>query len=619
VDPVGGTCNTTEPSTAPQVTYANSGADAFVITVTQQGSFFGPTALTCTGSGSRSSVLNNGLSSEVFDRFSSSLVQATADCKLRGVDVNDVPITVTFSAQRSYSPSAGISGNAGFLSGSENRVTGVGSVFDTTPPAPVISGLASTVGLTADQVTIDFGETVTGFDLTDLTVVNLVASNLQQGGTDGLYTFDVVATGNGAGSISLPADAVDDLGGNGNTAAAEVTTTADIIAPTVMISGVPDGFTGPVTATITFDWNEDVLEFADGDITVTGGTLAAISGGPSVWTAELSVDGNADVVVSVAADAVQDASGTPSAAASVTGAFASGEAASQLIATFMEARAAALLASQPDVRGFLGGTSTGLAFVDVTQGAGTVRLRTGGSGPFWAALDANWSDLGSASSSYALATLGAHTWLSQDALLGGMLQYDMAETRDGAARIEGTGWLIGPYFAAELAQGEIVMDGRLLYGRTDNEISPLGTYVDSFETERWLAILNTSGRVELARLTLLPGLGYAYTEDRQMAYVDALSVPVPEQTISLGELTARLEWEVPLGDGATVFTGGIAGIRANSSQTSSQLEGGRGRFNLGLRHAGANGFNVDLGGYIDGIGAANYQSRAIALTVSYAF
>jgi hypothetical protein len=200
-----------------------------------------------------------------------------------------------------------------------------------------------------------------------------------------------------------------------------------------------------------------------------------------------------------------------------------------------------------------------------------------------------------------------------------MLQYDMAETRDGAARIEGTGWLIGPYFAAELAQGEIVMDGRLLYGRTDNEISPLGTYVDSFETERWLAILNTSGRVELARLTLLPGLGYAYTEDRQMAYVDALSVPVPEQTISLGELTARLEWEVPLGDGATVFTGGIAGIRANSSQTSSQLEGGRGRFNLGLRHAGANGFNVDLGGYIDGIGAANYQSRAIALTVSYAF
>ena len=67
------------------------------------------------------------------------------------------------------------------------------------------------------------------------------------------------------------------------------------------------------------------------------------------------------------------------------------------------------------------------------------------------------------------------------------------------------------------------------------------TYVDSFETERWLASVNLAGKFEAGSARLMPGLELAITEDRQKAKIDALSNPVPEQTVGLSEVTARID------------------------------------------------------------------------------
>lgn len=389
----------------------------------------------------------------------------------------------------------------------------------------------------------------------------------------------------------------------------------DGVAPVLTIKGLPDGFTEGTTATVTFDWGEDVLGFIDGDIIVTGGTLGAITGGRQVWTATLMVTGTSDVVVSVADSAVQDATGTVSAATSVTGRFSSGEVAAEIIREFMGARAAASLAAQPELRDLIrGGPATGS--LQVTRGAGDISLRTGTEGPVWAALSSNWTDLEGSTNAYTMLSFGSHAHISDDAIVGVMVQLDHSAFEGGAASVDGTGFLVGPYVAAEF--GQIYVDGRLLWGQTENEISPLGTYTDTFQTERWLASFNLSGEVQAGGWTLLPGLGYAYTEDRQAAYVDALSNPVPAQTVRLGELTAALDWELPFANGLTDFTGGVAAIWGMQEGTADAFEGTRGRLDLGLNHQ-SGGLNYAFGLWVDGIGQDALTRQGAEVVLDWQF
>ncbi|MEO0745295.1 MAG: Ig-like domain-containing protein, partial [Pseudomonadota bacterium] len=90
-----------------------------------------------------------------------------------------------------------------------NTVT---TVFNAGPPSAVLSSGAANVGLNPVSVMIGFSEDVTGFTLSDLSLAGLEASNLQT--TDAkTFTFDVVATTDGTGQITLPAGAAQDLVG----------------------------------------------------------------------------------------------------------------------------------------------------------------------------------------------------------------------------------------------------------------------------------------------------------------------------------------------------------------------------------------------------------------------
>ena len=127
-------------------------------------------------------------------------------------------------------------------------------------------------------------------------------------------------------------------------------------------------------------------------------------------------------------------------------------------------------------------------------------------------------------------------------------------------------------------------------------------------------------RIETARATLLPQVQYAYTEDRQEAYLDSLSNPVPAQIVSLGELSTSLGWEMPIGDtGLTDFTGELSGIWGVQDGGGSVFDGGRGRLDLGLSHDTGTGLRIGLGSYLDGIGNAELTRRGIEVTVDWQF
>jgi len=161
---------------------------------------------------------------------------------------------------------------------------------------------------------------------------------------------------------------------------------------------------------------------------------------------------------------------------------------SEAIAQFMLTRANALFSNQPDLAGFLPG-GAGQFAAEITRNGGSVVFGSGANGPIWARLNANWrTDMG-AKSQYEFGVIGGYARLSPNLLLGVMVQFDTITETSGAATTRGTGWLIGPYFAAKLPGQPLYFGGSLLYGQTSDTISSLGSYTNVFTTRvgwrRW--------------------------------------------------------------------------------------------------------------------------------------
>src|SRR5207253_2242550 len=122
--------------------------------------------------------------------------------------------------------------------------------------------------------TFQFSETVTGFTAADVSVTNGTKGTFTAVDGD-TYTLDVTPTSDGTVTASVGANAAQDAGGNGNTAAS-ASVTSDQTSPTLAIT--PDGTTtnaSPVTFTFQFD--ETVTGFTAGDVTVTNGTAGTFT------------------------------------------------------------------------------------------------------------------------------------------------------------------------------------------------------------------------------------------------------------------------------------------------------------------------------------------------------
>lgn len=109
--------------------------------------------------------------------------------------------------------------------------------FDELHPAIVVE-LTTLVPATTNNPVIGleahFSDSVTGFNLADITVDNGTASNLIEVTPD-TYTFDVTATIDGAVVVDILPDAAEDASGNKSIGAAEVTRTVDTIGPSITI------------------------------------------------------------------------------------------------------------------------------------------------------------------------------------------------------------------------------------------------------------------------------------------------------------------------------------------------------------------------------------------------
>ena len=151
--------------------------------------------------------------------------------------------------------------------------------IDTIAPTATITAPTMDPQNGAFDVTIDFGESVSGFVVGDLNVVGATKASSWKTNMNGPRRYRITLTpttaagSTGTVTIDVDADAARDTGDNPNEAASRVTVDIDKDAPTLTIDAPSDPQNGPFD--VTFDFDQDVTGFIPNDVTVTNANKAS--------------------------------------------------------------------------------------------------------------------------------------------------------------------------------------------------------------------------------------------------------------------------------------------------------------------------------------------------------
>ncbi|OYV01034.1 MAG: hypothetical protein CFE45_06590, partial [Burkholderiales bacterium PBB5] len=193
--------------------------------------------------------------------------------------------------------------------------------------APTIAVTADKASLVTGQsatITFTLSEASTTFDATDVSATGGTLSNFTGSGKVYTATFTPNLNSTANSVISVASAKFADAAGNQNADGAEVnntvtlsTNTIDTTPPTIAITSDKTALVSGDTATITFTLSEPVADLPQSNITVSGGTLSAITpvagtasatGGYTQYTAVFTPTPNSveDSVVYVASNVFSD-------------------------------------------------------------------------------------------------------------------------------------------------------------------------------------------------------------------------------------------------------------------------------------------------------------------------
>jgi hypothetical protein len=179
-------------------------------------------------------------------------------------------------------------------------------------PTIVLTSVAPTTVNTPFNVTANFSENVTGFSATGVNVTNGLVSNFLGSGSN--YTFTVTPNADGNVTVDVPAAIATDTAGNNNTAATQLTRTADITAPTVALtSASPTSTNAPFLVTATF--SESVTGFIASDVNLTNSTISNFTGSGTTYNFTVTPNAEGPVTVDVPAAIATDTVGNNNTAA----------------------------------------------------------------------------------------------------------------------------------------------------------------------------------------------------------------------------------------------------------------------------------------------------------------
>lgn len=217
--------------------------------------------------------------------------------------------------------------------------------------------------------------------------------------------------------------------------------------------------------------------------------------------------------------------------------------------------------------------------------------------------------------------------VSRDLLVGALVQFDQMEDSSeiNGSSVEGRGWMVGPYVTARL-RDNLIFDGRFALGKSTNDISPFGTYTDTFETSRVLVEASLSGQYLVQGWTVSPNVSLAYLHEKQKSYVDSLNVTIPAQTVSLGQLrfgpNVSRRFTQPDGSSFEPFVSldGIYTFGSSddivSAEATKEAEGLRARIEAGFTTTNEYGTQLSVRANYDGIGLSDFESYGVSVKLN---
>ncbi|MCP5396387.1 MAG: autotransporter domain-containing protein [Sphingomonadaceae bacterium] len=334
-------------------------------------------------------------------------------------------------------------------------------------------------------------------------------------------------------------------------------------------------------------------------------------------------------------------------------------AASSAISNFLTARNAALLTQQPDlqrrldrlngtVSGNAGVVAYGVALpqsslipVSLAFGADGMQASTSLSrmaraveGPdaaersfdIWAEAYVSRLSYGAHKGTLRVIYAGADYRLGKDVLAGMMVGFDDFSRKGGlgaAGAAEGKGWMAGPYVMARLAPN-LYADARAAWGKSDNVVSPLGTFSDGFDTSRAFYSGSLVGEMKLGgKTTLRPEVAVRYLREKQQRYTDSLGVTIPGQVVDQGDISFRPRlyhtatlangWTLrPYGEAEGIFTFGLPDQLVLGDSFRMRIESG-------VELMSERGVRLGLGAFYDGIGGGSFSSKGAHVSLSFGF
>jgi hypothetical protein len=183
---------------------------------------------------------------------------------------------------------------------------------DFTAPTVALTSTSPTTTNAPFLVTATFSESVTGFIASDVNLTNSTLSGFTGSGTT--YTFTVTPNADGAVTVDVPAATATDIAGNNNTAATQLTRTADVTAPTVALTSTsPTTTNAPFLVTATF--SESVTGFIASDVNLTNSTVSGFTGSGTTYTFTVTPNADGNVTVDVPAATATDTAGNNNTAA----------------------------------------------------------------------------------------------------------------------------------------------------------------------------------------------------------------------------------------------------------------------------------------------------------------
>ena len=520
------------------------------------------------------------------------------------------------SGDNNYQIQVQVEDSGGLTARQDITVTVTDVNEDTTAPtATITTSSVSHDSSTAFTATVTFDEPVNGFLPTEITATNATVAGAFTTGADGdaVYTIEVTPTGPQDVVLSIAAAVAKDAAGNDNLAAADVTVTGTVVQIT------KERITSFLTNRANHILNNqpDLTGFITGQNISGGGPLGflAINGNEGSQNVRFATSRSKILAARDGGSSAETSLISPTAQQRIDAAFGQPEATDLAknvdghLLGFAPAEDGKAIAAADD------GTTLGFGEAD---GAAAARA---GTWDLWTELYGARSNADTTTSSLWVGYVGVHYFVDNNNVVGFLGQFDWADESDASANssADGAGWMIGPYIAGQFKDQNLFYEASIRYGQSDNTISPIGTYTDSFDTTRWMASGKLSGQYKYGDITIRPEASVTWYEETQEAYTDSLSNAISETTVSLGEFRFGPSFEQTMTlDNGTIFTPsfGLAGVynfdlndNAASQGTTLGDDQLRARISAGFAATNPdNGITLTLSAYYDSIFITDYET-----------